>query len=70
MPSEFGFAIVGWGSIAPFHAKAIAELPDAKLVAVQTTNPGKAEQIRKDFGSDVVVEQNLSTLLKRSDGSQ
>ena len=32
--SRFGFGIVGTGMIAAFHAKAIAAMADAELVAV------------------------------------
>jgi UDP-N-acetyl-2-amino-2-deoxyglucuronate dehydrogenase len=33
MPAPIGFAIVGTGMIARFHAKALAEIPDARIAA-------------------------------------
>jgi len=50
--------IVGCGKVAHLHAKAIANLPDAKLVAVQSRTPDKAESFGKSYGamgySDIV----------------
>lgn len=40
-----GFGIVGCGMIAEFHARAIAEIPGARLVAVLDRNPPKAAKI-------------------------
>ena len=57
MTHQMGFGIVGWGSIAPFHAKAIAEIPNAKLVAVQTS---KAENVATIRGYLATLE-NLQT---------
>lgn len=62
---EFGFAIVGCGVIAPFHARAIAELPNARLVAVVDTVPERAEQRGLEFGVEHSCE--LEHVLARSD---
>ena len=40
-----GFGIVGCGMIASFHARAIQEIPDAKLVAVHTSTPEKGQKL-------------------------
>ncbi len=40
-----GFGIVGCGMIAEFHARAIAEIPGARLVAVLDRNPPRAAKI-------------------------
>ena len=40
MPSKLGFAIVGCGLIARFHAKALAEVPHTKLVALVSRKAG------------------------------
>ena len=36
-----GFAIVGCGMIARFHARALAEVPGARVVAVYENNQGQ-----------------------------
>jgi UDP-N-acetyl-2-amino-2-deoxyglucuronate dehydrogenase len=47
-----GFGIVGCGIIAPFHAKAIADLPNARLVAVADPDPERAQQFANEFGGE------------------
>lgn len=44
-----GFGIIGCGMIAKFHAKAIAELPDAQLVACYNRSLEKAEAFAEEF---------------------
>src|SRR5262245_41381060 len=67
MPDSINFGIVGWGSIAPFHAKAIAEIPNARLVAVQSSRPESAAAVKEQFGPGVAVVPDLQSLLSRSD---
>ncbi len=38
MIKQYGFAIIGCGAIADFHARAISQVEDAKLVAVYDAN--------------------------------
>ncbi|HYO25592.1 MAG TPA: Gfo/Idh/MocA family oxidoreductase, partial [Lacipirellulaceae bacterium] len=45
-----GFGIVGAGMISRFHAKALAEVRGAKLVACADTAPGRAVDFAKEFG--------------------
>ena len=45
-----GFGIVGCGMIAGFHARAIQDLPGAKVVAVYTTNPENGKKIADIVG--------------------
>ncbi|MDD4396867.1 MAG: Gfo/Idh/MocA family oxidoreductase [Sphaerochaetaceae bacterium] len=45
---KYGFGIIGLGMISSFHAKAIASLDDAYLVAGFDMVPGKAESFCKD----------------------
>jgi predicted dehydrogenase len=59
-----GFGIVGCGVIAPFHAKAIAELPGARLVAVTDAVTERARDVATDFGAEPL---DLDALLARSD---
>ncbi len=45
-----GFGIVGCGMIANFHAKAIADLPNAELVACLSQSSDKATEFAKTYG--------------------
>lgn len=45
-----GFGIIGCGMIARFHAKAIAELPSARLVACYDSVPAAAEKLAAETG--------------------
>lgn len=47
--SKLGFAIVGCGNIAPFHAEAIRDSEGAELVAVCDSVPENMEKLVKDF---------------------
>ncbi len=59
-----GFGIIGCGVIAPFHAKAIAELPGARLVAVADAVPERARSLASEFGGEPV---DVDALIARSD---
>ena len=61
----FGFGIIGCGVIAPFHARAIAELPNARLVAVTDAVPERARDLAMQFGVD--HHDELDALLARPD---
>ena len=60
-----GFAIVGCGVIAPFHAKALAAIPNARLRAVVDVVPKLAQQRAAEFGADAYTE--LGPVLERAD---
>lgn len=60
----YGFGIVGCGVIAPFHAKALAELSNARLVAVADAVPERARDFASEFGTEAVA---VKELLGRSD---
>src|SRR5438128_1654839 len=60
-----GFAIVGCGVVAPFHARAIAELPNARLAAVCDLDAEKAENLAAEFGAESCLE--LDRVLERPD---
>jgi UDP-N-acetyl-2-amino-2-deoxyglucuronate dehydrogenase len=62
--SRHGFGIVGCGVIAPFHAKAIADLPNARLVAFADTAAERARDMASDFGVEAL---EVDALLARSD---
>src|SRR5262245_40479570 len=40
-----GFCIVGCGMIAKFHARALQDVPDARLVALVSRNPANAQKL-------------------------
>jgi len=61
---QHGFGIIGCGVIAPFHAKAIADLPNARLVAVADTVVERARDVASDFGVDAL---EVDALVARAD---
>ena len=64
MSRTYGFGIVGAGVIAPFHARSIAELANARLVAVADAVPERA----RDLATQLDVESvEVDALLARSD---
>jgi predicted dehydrogenase len=48
----YGFAIVGCGLIADFHAKAIAEIPNARLVMTASRSEENARRVAEPYGAD------------------
>lgn len=59
------FAIVGCGVIAPFHARAISDLPNARLVGVMDLHGERAAQRGAEFGVDHSTD--LEDVLRRPD---
>lgn len=59
-----GFGIIGAGVIAPFHAMAIADLPNGRLVAVADDIPARARDVASQFE---VKACDVDSLLDRSD---
>src|SRR5688572_29166973 len=45
MPEPFGFAVVGCGMIARFHARAIQEIPAARVAALVSRTPASAAKL-------------------------
>jgi UDP-N-acetyl-2-amino-2-deoxyglucuronate dehydrogenase len=64
-PKKIGFAIVGTGTIAAFHARAIAGTPGAELRAVHNRNAAKARAFAAEFGA--VAVDDYGELLRRPD---
>lgn len=60
-----GFAIVGAGMVAHYHAEAIAQTPGARLVALCRADAARAAEIEARYG--VPCEANYAALLARSD---
>lgn len=61
----YGFAIVGGGVIAPSHAQAIADLPNARLLAVVDTDADRATQRATELGAHAYT--SLTEALARPD---
>ena len=62
-----GFAIVGCGMIARFHARALAEIPGARLVALVSRNPAKAKALADALGIHCECCTDLDSVLARPD---
>jgi UDP-N-acetyl-2-amino-2-deoxyglucuronate dehydrogenase len=60
----YGFGIVGTGLIADFHAKAIAEIPNAKLIGAYNRNKEKASAFAAKF--DCAAYDSLESLVSDS----
>lgn len=65
MPRELGFAIVGTGSIADFHARALKDVKGAHLVAVFSRSPEKTREFAAKFGAEPSI--CIEALLDRQD---
>ena len=63
----WNFGIIGAGLIADFHAKAIAEIPNAKLLAVCDTIPDKAQKLADKFGAKAFESYKEMLKLKEID---
>ena len=50
MPEPLGFAVVGCGMIARFHAKAIQEIPTARVAALVSRSAASAQKLLADTG--------------------
>lgn len=50
MPPPLGFAIVGCGMIARFHARAILEIPDARVAALVSRTPANGDTLIAEVG--------------------
>jgi UDP-N-acetyl-2-amino-2-deoxyglucuronate dehydrogenase len=60
MHQPIGFAIVGAGMIAEFHATAISQVPEARLVAVYSRRPEQSAEFAQKWGIKAV--QSLEEL--------
>lgn len=61
----YGFAIIGCGLIADFHAKAIAELPNARLVVAASRSEKNARRVAEPHGAQWTT--NWRQALRRDD---
>jgi predicted dehydrogenase len=60
---EIGFAIVGCGMIARFHARALAEIPGANVAALVGHQAGSAEKLRDELHLDAACFAELRRAL-------
>ena len=61
----FGVAIVGCGLIARFHARALAEVPGARLVALVSRKKANAEALAKSLELRCDCYDDLAPVLAR-----
>jgi UDP-N-acetyl-2-amino-2-deoxyglucuronate dehydrogenase len=62
---EIGFAIIGAGMVARYHATAIGRIPGARLVAICRSDPARAEETAAQFGVPCLTDE--VALLARDD---
>ncbi len=62
-----GFALVGCGMIARFHARALAEVPDARLSALVSRREANARAMAAELGLDCLLATDLNAVLARPD---
>jgi len=65
MKQVLNFAIVGCGVISATHAKCIAQIPDAKLVALCDIVEEKVQKLARDYPADIYTD--YEEMLKRED---
>jgi len=63
--AKHGFGIVGCGMISEYHAAAITELPNARLVAVQSRHEENARKLTEKYG--VSWHRDYRELVRRDD---
>ncbi len=62
-----GCAIVGCGMIARFHARALAEVPGARVAALVSRTPGRARTMADELGLSCHLDTDLAAALARPD---
>ena len=62
-----GFAIVGCGMIARFHARALADVPGTKVTALISRSADSAVKMKDELKLDCAIETDLATALSRPD---
>jgi predicted dehydrogenase len=62
-----GFAIVGCGMIARFHARALADVPGTRLVALVSRNEANAQAVANSAGVVCDIYTSIGPVLQRRD---
>src|SRR5262245_22841530 len=65
MASELGVMILGAGRVSTAHARAVAETPGAKLVAIADVDKGRADAFAEKHGAQAYSD--YAEGLKRDD---
>ena len=60
-----GFAIVGCGMIARFHARALADVPGTRVAALVGRTGASAVKMRQELGLTCDTATDLGDVLKR-----
>jgi UDP-N-acetyl-2-amino-2-deoxyglucuronate dehydrogenase len=63
----FGCAIVGCGLIARFHARALADIPGARVTALVSRNPANAKKLADELDLRCETYTDLTPVLARKD---
>ncbi len=62
-----GFAIVGCGMIARFHARALADVPNTRVVALVGRSVASAQKMKDELRLNCEVTSDLGVALRRAD---
>jgi UDP-N-acetyl-2-amino-2-deoxyglucuronate dehydrogenase len=62
-----GFAIVGCGMIARFHARALADVPNTRVAALVSRSLANAQKMKDELKLECDVASDLDTVLRRAD---
>ncbi len=62
-----GFAIVGCGTAGGLHARALCQVPGARLAALVTSHPDKGQALAAAVGFEGPVDTDLALALNRPD---
>ena len=65
--AQHGFGIVGCGMIAEFHARAINEIKNARVVAAYSRSPASAQKIAAMAAGDCRTYHDLDAMLAHPD---
>ncbi|MEW6358609.1 MAG: Gfo/Idh/MocA family oxidoreductase [Planctomycetota bacterium] len=65
MADKLGFGLIGYGLVAPFHAKALADSRKADLIAVAGRNPDKTRAFCKTHGGQAL--DRIDAIYRRDD---
>src|SRR5205823_4394437 len=62
-----GFAIIGCGMIARFHARALADIPGARIVALADSDLPRARKLAGELGLGDNIYPDTAPLVARRD---
>lgn len=56
MPVKYGFGVIGSGMIADYHAQAVLQMPNAKLIGICSRTQAKAEALAQKHGCNCYAD--------------